>query len=235
MTRWGLIDSHSSMRWVVLGTLSLVVSCGDPLIAITHHDDLGSTGSFTSSNEVTLRPLPEHYMAKSSDWPEDRMVIDKLVINVEDIRLVGGDPRFPAGGLSLLQEPALLSTDDIGGLNITLPEQFATGDDLRLFVYLNSSSILDRAAIEMHARFYPKRNPSDDTEIEGLKVLFYDDRPSDLMVHLQRNIDLPISLSSFIASEFLLLLESKLDTKTGDNIPVEIRISRTSSTPSNSY
>ncbi len=82
----------------------------------------------------------------------ERLVIDEVVVNVQDVRLLGADPRLPTGGLRLLAGQRQVST--LGDAeSFPLPAGLST-DDLALFVRLQPSPELGGASVIVRARLY---------------------------------------------------------------------------------
>jgi hypothetical protein len=82
----------------------------------------------------------------------DRIVIEEVVVNVDDVRLLGADPRLPTGGLRLLAGQRQLST-----IEESEPFPLPAGlglDDLALFVHLQPTVELDGASVVVRARLY---------------------------------------------------------------------------------
>ena len=82
----------------------------------------------------------------------DRIVIDEVIVNVADVRMLGADPRLPTGGLRLLAGGRHLSTLAEAPA-FPLPAGLAH-DDLALFVRLEPSAALDGASGIVRARLY---------------------------------------------------------------------------------
>jgi hypothetical protein len=82
----------------------------------------------------------------------DRIVIDEVIVNVADVRMLGADPRLPTGGLRLLAGHRQLSTLAEAPA-FPLPAGLAH-DDLALFVRLEPSAALDGASVIVRARLY---------------------------------------------------------------------------------
>jgi len=88
----------------------------------------------------------------------DRFVIEDIQLNVADVRLLGTDPRIPAGGLVLLGDEQLMRAGGIeAGLEIPFPTQFADDDDLAVYLRIDRSPILGDASVVVRARLYEER------------------------------------------------------------------------------
>ena len=82
----------------------------------------------------------------------DRIIIDEIVVNVADVRLLGSDPRVPTGGLRLAGgERQISSIDD--GISFRMPGGMSL-EDLALFVELAPSNALEGASVIVRARLF---------------------------------------------------------------------------------
>ncbi|MEO1232496.1 MAG: hypothetical protein AAFZ18_26730 [Myxococcota bacterium] len=86
----------------------------------------------------------------------DRLVIEHIAINIEDLRLLGADPRIPAGGLDLLDGARVITADgrDQAALVLDFPSSFASGEDLAVFLRVAPANVLDGASVEIFGRLY---------------------------------------------------------------------------------
>jgi hypothetical protein len=86
----------------------------------------------------------------------DRIAIDDIVINLADARLLGADPRIPAGGLKLIHDPRVLQAD--GGsqsaIELPFPKDLLDQDDLAVYIRLDKAIDLEGASVVVHARVY---------------------------------------------------------------------------------
>lgn len=105
------------------------------------------------SSHVSVTPVVD--LSGLSDW-SDRIVIEQVSVNVEDVRLLGADPRIPSGGFALLEESGLLSEDSSSTRSVHLdyPEHLAASDDLAVFIRLGPTSELDGASVQLVGRLY---------------------------------------------------------------------------------
>lgn len=113
---------------------------GPPRITVTPALDLSGLG------EAVL---------EERGWSE-RLVIEHIALSVEDVRLLGADPRIPAGGLALLDEPQVLAADGRPEVSLSLPfpRQFVGSEDLAVFVRIAPAAALEGASVEVYARLY---------------------------------------------------------------------------------
>lgn len=86
----------------------------------------------------------------------DRLVIEHIALNIEDLRLLGADPRIPTGGLDLLDGPRVITADgrDQAALVLSFPSHFASGEDLAVFLRVAPSAALEGASVEIFGRLY---------------------------------------------------------------------------------
>lgn len=86
----------------------------------------------------------------------DRIVIDEITVNFAEVRLLGADPRIPAGGFPLTTTGRVLTSapevDD--DLELPFPEQFLEDDDLAVFLRLDRSAALQGASVVVRARLF---------------------------------------------------------------------------------
>jgi hypothetical protein len=87
----------------------------------------------------------------------ERFVIEDIQLNVADVRLLGADPRIPAGGLVLLAHDRVVAGGDHGGLEIPFPAQFADDDDLAVYLRIDRTPDLAGASVVVRARLYEER------------------------------------------------------------------------------
>lgn len=90
----------------------------------------------------------------------DRLEIDEIVIGLADARLLGADPRIPAGGFGLLDAPQLVEAfgGDEAGLELPFPEHFLTEQELAVYVRIDRSVALEGSSVVVRGRIYA--NPS---------------------------------------------------------------------------
>lgn len=106
-------------------------------------------------SRVSVTPALDLSALSRADWA-DRLVIDHITINVDDVRLLGADPRIPAGGLALLEQSSRVHTPGRpqGALQLSIPSMFIAGDDLAVFLRVAPSEALEGASVEVYARLY---------------------------------------------------------------------------------
>ena len=86
----------------------------------------------------------------------ERVVIDEIAVNLSQVRLLGSDPRIPAGGFSLLASDHLVSADtaDVAALALPFPEYFLQQDDLAVYLRMDPTPALAEASIVIRARLF---------------------------------------------------------------------------------
>ncbi|MCA9551408.1 MAG: hypothetical protein KC933_15335 [Myxococcales bacterium] len=88
----------------------------------------------------------------------DRFVIEDIQLNVADVRLLGADPRIPAGGLVLLGDNQVVQAGGVeAGLEIPFPTRFADDDDLAVYLRIDRTPELGDASVVVRARLYEER------------------------------------------------------------------------------
>ncbi|MEM6367202.1 MAG: hypothetical protein AAF851_02775 [Myxococcota bacterium] len=83
----------------------------------------------------------------------DGLLIEQVVINLADARLLGADPSLPPGGLPLLDGPRLVYAegDGVVGLELPFPAKFLGQEDLAVYLRTAPSDKLDGAAVKVVA------------------------------------------------------------------------------------
>lgn len=115
-------------------------------------------------SRVSITPALDLGDLEQLEWTS-RLVIEHITLNLEDVRLLGADPRIPAGGLELMDRPQVIAADgrDEASLRLPFPSQFVSGDDLAVFLRVAPSAALEGASVEVFARLYasaPAPGPS---------------------------------------------------------------------------
>ena len=103
-------------------------------------------------NRVALTPALD-VGALTNSALADRIVIDEIYVSVAEIRLLGGNPQIPAGGLRLASGGQVLSNDQAGFGHFPFPSSFLS-DDLAVFVRIGRSTELRGASVVVKARLY---------------------------------------------------------------------------------
>lgn len=83
-----------------------------------------------------------------------QLSIEHIALNLEEIRLLGADPRIPSGGLELLNQPQIITADHQTpfAIELELPSADLLDRDAALFVRVGPSVHLDGAAVEISAK-----------------------------------------------------------------------------------
>jgi len=85
----------------------------------------------------------------------DRIIIDEITINLSDLRLLGSNPMIPAGGFPLIREARALSASEADTPLSRFPfPSSLLGDDLAVYVRIDTSPILDGASVVVSARLF---------------------------------------------------------------------------------
>lgn len=139
-------------------TATLVASLGFVLAACGVEDPpLGARiGLPTGSGaEVTITPAIADGAIEELGWGS-RLVVEHVAIHLSDVRLLGADPRIPAGGLGLLDQPRVVGADGRPGaaLHLPIPDRFVDTEDLAVFLRLEPSVELAGASVEVFGRLY---------------------------------------------------------------------------------
>lgn len=82
----------------------------------------------------------------------DRIVIDEILVNVADARLLGADPRIPVGGLKLIASEHQLSS--VERTELPFPEGLLADEDLAVYLRLAATPMLQGASVVVRARLY---------------------------------------------------------------------------------
>ena len=83
-----------------------------------------------------------------------RLVIDEIVVNVSDLRLLGANPQIPAAGHVLQDRAKRLSTLD-GHARYPFPSNWLE-DDLAIYMHVDPSPELDGASVVVRARLFER-------------------------------------------------------------------------------
>ncbi len=98
----------------------------------------------------------------------DRLVIEDIQVNLADVRLLGADPRIPAGGLPLLNQNQIVR---LGGnfesaLELPFPQHFVRQDDLAVYLRVDKAEALEWSSVVISGRLY-----SEPVDFSSLKYL----------------------------------------------------------------
>lgn len=98
----------------------------------------------------------------------DRLVIEDIQVNLADVRLLGADPRIPAGGLPLLNQNQIVR---LGGnfesaLELPFPQHFVRQDDLAVYLRVDKAEALEWSSVVISGRLY-----SEALDFSSLKYL----------------------------------------------------------------
>ena len=109
--------------------------------------------STDSPSAIAITPVIDLSGLSKYEWAA-QLSIEHIAVNLEEVRLLGEDPRIPAGGLELLNQSQVIAADGRPGASIVLPlpDEFVLGTDAALFVRMAPSIDLDGAAIEVLTR-----------------------------------------------------------------------------------
>jgi hypothetical protein len=143
----------TASRCALLGAVTLAVAaCGD--------------GAEPSSSNVSAQiAVPEARKARVTVTPaldlsgladaqlSEELTVEQLVVHLVDARLLGNDPRIPAGGLPLLDAPRLVYAEGDGrfGIELPFPSAFLEANDLAVYLRTAPSPELDGAAVRVVA------------------------------------------------------------------------------------
>lgn len=88
----------------------------------------------------------------------DRFVVDEIIVHIADVRMLGADPRIPAGGLGLLPEGRLVSAfdGDEVGIELPFPRYLLSQDDLAVYIRLDRSPEIEDASVVVRGRLFAR-------------------------------------------------------------------------------
>ncbi len=130
---------------------SLILACGG-VSGETPNEDPGPSPGRNIPQKLNLVPSLTH--SNTLDDNElNQLTIAHLAVSLHEVRLVGEDPKIPAGGVELLTHPQVITWDNqsdvASGLELSLP--LVAGKDAALFVRIGPSVHLDGASVEISA------------------------------------------------------------------------------------
>src|SRR5262245_13488036 len=144
-------------RWLVPSSLTLAVACGSP-----PSPEIRGELKPPAPSESRIALTPALDLSGMID-PElaERIAIEEISVNLTDLRLLGSNPKIPAGGLELLDGDRLLSTR--GGADAAAEFPFAeelAADSLALSMKIGATPALRGASIIVKARLYAQSHRS---------------------------------------------------------------------------
>ena len=143
-----------AFRVAVTTLLSMVAAACGPEVTSTLSADLAAPTAREA--KVTLTPALDVSFFEQALL--ERFVIEDIQLHVADVRLLGADPRIPAGGLVLLTQGRVVhATGDAAGLEIPFPSQFADDDDLAVYLRIDRTPELGDASVVVRARLYEEK------------------------------------------------------------------------------
>lgn len=127
-----------------------VVACGEGQVSPIAAELVAPDARSAS---VVLTPALE--VSTFEDTLLGRMVIEDIQLNLADVRLLGADPRIPAGGLGLLDSNQVVAAfGEREGIELPYPSQFIDDEDLAVYVRIDETPELDGASVVVRARLY---------------------------------------------------------------------------------
>ncbi len=103
----------------------------------------------------------------------ERLVIEEIAISLADVRLLGANPRLPAGGLPLLSAPQVAAADPTSNaLELPFPAAFLSDEDLAVYLRLQPSAALENASVVVRARLYsnPVHSEQQSLTVKGTEM-----------------------------------------------------------------
>jgi hypothetical protein len=137
-------------RTLAISTLVLAACGAEP--SLTPYD--GSIGAPTPRKaRVTVTPAMD--FSDASEHVGQHFVVDELVVNLADVRILGEDPSIPAGGYPLMSEPALIYAEGSGevGIELPFPPAFLEQEGLAIYLRADPSEDLEGASIVVAGRW----------------------------------------------------------------------------------
>jgi hypothetical protein len=147
------------MQWIAPCVLSIAAlagaACGpdergfkDPSVSIEAPAKREARVALTPALDVTA--LYDPAIA-------DRVVVERIRVNVADVRLLGADPRIPAGGLEILGSSRVVTADaSSSGTVLPFPDYLLAQDDLSIYIRLDESDSLAGSSVVVSARVYSR-------------------------------------------------------------------------------
>lgn len=147
----------------LLGPIAILTlaACGSEGTMLDAQVELPSAGAA----ELTITPAIQGDIIDQLGWGR-RLVIEHVAVHLADVRLLGADPRIPAGGLGLLEAPQIVGADGRpeAALHLPVPERFLETEDLAVFLRLEPDADLEGASVEVFGRLYAG-DPTDAQEL----------------------------------------------------------------------
>lgn len=107
------------------------------------------------ARQATISLTPALEVSGFADNLRGRIVIEDIHLNLGDVRLLGADPRIPAGGLGLLEHDRVVAAyGDGAGIDLPFPAQFVDDEDLAVYVRIDRTPELGGASVVVRARLY---------------------------------------------------------------------------------
>lgn len=138
--------------WTAMAVAWAASACGGP-------EDMAGVlrGEITPTSRkarVTITPALDLRGLAESEWASD-LAVDRVAVHLTEVRLLGDDPRIPAGGLALLQAPQVVYADGDGqfGLELPFPPEFMNEEGLAVYIRTGPSAELDGAAVRVEGVF----------------------------------------------------------------------------------
>jgi hypothetical protein len=140
---------------LLLTTLS--VACGGPDSDLTA--EIQTTADQSAEALVGLVPLLDFSEVVDASMAE-RVLVDEIILNVSDLRLLGLDPSLPTGGLRLIDGSQLvyLSRETQDEISFAFPEHLER-EDLAVYLNISPSAELGGASVIVRGRLYATTPP----------------------------------------------------------------------------
>ncbi len=149
-------------RLVLMGLLlpALSVACGVDDSGLSA--EIHTRSSQSSEALVGLVPVLNFDDVVDASFAE-RVVVDEIVIQVSDVRLLGLDPRIPTGGIRLIEDAQIVSlTREMQDqIEFAFPEHLRR-EDLAVYIRISPASELEGASVVVRGRLYATTAPDPD-------------------------------------------------------------------------
>jgi len=143
----------TASRCALLGAVTLAVAaCGDGAEPSSTNVSAQIAVPEARKARVTVTPALDLSGLADAELSEE-LTVEQLVVHLVDARLLGNDPRIPAGGLPLLDAPRLVYAEGDGrfGIELPFPSAFLEANDLAVYLRTAPSPELDGAAVRVVA------------------------------------------------------------------------------------
>jgi hypothetical protein len=131
--------------------LFLIAACGTepPAVDVTLEAPAKTDARVSISAALDVSELIDDGIA-------DRLVIENITVNLAEVRLLAAHPGIPPGGLSLLENDALLEFygHEDSRLDLPFPDDYLTRDDLAVYLRIDVSDELEGSSIIIDGKLY---------------------------------------------------------------------------------